>query len=52
MPKRRSWTRAEVKALRSLAGRKTANAIGRTLKRSAAAVRFKAHTERIPLAMK
>ena len=50
--KKTPWTPAHVKSLRRLAGRKTVAAIGRELKRTAAAVRFKAHTERISLAMK
>jgi hypothetical protein len=55
MPPRRKrvpWTPAHVKALRRLAGRKSAQAIARELKRSVSAVRFKAHTERVSLAMK
>jgi hypothetical protein len=52
MAKRRAWTAVDVRVLRSFAGRKTAKAIGRALKRSEAAVRFKAHTKRIRLAMK
>lgn len=52
MARRRAWTADHVKTLRRLAGRKTVKAIGRTLKRSEAAVRFKAHTEGISLAMK
>ena len=52
MPKRRAWTPADVKMLRSLAGKKSAKAISRALKRSEAAVRFKAFTKRIRLAMK
>jgi DNA-binding NarL/FixJ family response regulator len=52
MAKRRLWTNAEVKTLRSLAGSKSVKAIGRALKRSESAVRFKAHMKRIPLAMK
>ena len=50
--KYRSWTPADLKLLRSLAGRQSVKAIGRTLKRSEAAVRFKAFTKRIKLAMK
>lgn len=46
------WTPAHVKLLRRLAGRKTVKAIGRELKRTEAALRFKAHTEGISLAMK
>jgi uncharacterized protein YciI len=55
MPRTRKvtpWTPAHVKQLQRLAGRKTVKAIGRDLKRSEAAVRFKAHVERISLAMK
>lgn len=52
MKKRRTWSRADVKVLRTLAGRKSARAIGRALSRSEAAVRYKAHTKRIRLAMK
>lgn len=52
MPKRRLWTRADVKLLRSLAGKKGAKAIGRALKRSEPAVRFKAHAAGISLALK
>lgn len=55
MPRTRKvtpWTDAHVKLLRRLAGRKSVKAISRELKRSEAAVRFKAHTERISLAMK
>jgi hypothetical protein len=52
MPPRRPWTRADLKVLRTLAGRKSVKAIGRALRRTEAAVRFKAHTKRIALAMK
>jgi hypothetical protein len=52
MLKRRLWTRTDIKTLRTLAGGKTAKAIGRTLRRTEAAVRFKAHTKRIKLAVK
>jgi hypothetical protein len=52
MLERRPWTRVDVKTPRTLAGRKTVKAIGRTLRRTEAAVRFKAHTKRIKLAMK
>lgn len=52
MPKRRPWTRDDVKTLRSLAGKKTAKAIGKALKRSELAVRYKAHTAGVSLAMK
>jgi len=41
-----------VNRLRRLAGRKSVKAIGRELKRTEAAIRYKAHTERISLAMK
>jgi hypothetical protein len=46
------WTPAHVKMLRKLSGKKSAKAIGRALKRSESAVRFKAWSERISLAMK
>lgn len=46
------WTPAHVNRLRRLAGRKSVKAIGRELKRTEAAIRYKAHTERISLAMK
>lgn len=49
--KRIPWTPANVKLLRQLAGRKTPKAIARELKRTEAAVRFKAHTSNISLAM-
>ncbi len=52
MPKRRPWTRADLKILRTLAGHKSVKTIGHTLRRTEAAVRFKAHTKRITLAMK
>jgi uncharacterized protein YciI len=55
MPRTRKvilWTPAHVKQLRRLAGRKSVKVIGRELKRTEAAVRFKAHMERISLAMK
>jgi hypothetical protein len=41
-----------MKLLRSLAGRERAARIARKLKRSVLAVRFKAHTHRISLALK
>jgi len=50
--KRIPWTPTDVKRLRRLAGRKSVKAIGRELKRTEAAIRYKAHTERISLAMK
>jgi hypothetical protein len=52
MTKRRAWTRADLRVLRTLAGRKSVKTIGRTLRRTEAAVRFKAHTKRIALALK
>lgn len=50
--KRALWTASDEKLLRRLAGRKSAQAIGRELKRTAAAVRFKAHLLEISLALK
>jgi hypothetical protein len=52
MAKRRLWTRPDIKLLRSLAGKKSAKAIGRALKRSESAVRFKAHATGVSLALK
>lgn len=49
--KRIPWTSANLKLLRQLAGRKTPQVIARELKRTVAAVRFKAHTSNISLAM-
>jgi hypothetical protein len=46
------WTPSDVKSLRRLAGRQSVSAICRQLKRTEAAVRYKAHTEGIPLAMR
>lgn len=46
------WTSEEIKLLRRLTGHKSAAAIGRALKRSEAAVRFKAHMEGVSLAVK
>jgi hypothetical protein len=46
------WNAAHVKLLKKLSGKKSAKAIGRELKRSESAVRFKAWSERISLAMK
>ena len=56
MPKKKAikrvpWTPANLKLLRRLAGRKTPKVIARELKRTEAAVRFKAHTSNISLAM-
>jgi len=47
--KRVLWTAADVKLLRQQAGKQTLAQLGRTLKRSAAAVRFKASSLRISL---
>lgn len=55
MPRMRKivpWTAAHVKQLRHLAGRQSVKAIGRALKRSEAAVRFKAHMQGISLALR
>ena len=40
--KRKSWTAAEVKLLRQGAGKKTARALGKALKRTEASIRQKA----------
>jgi hypothetical protein len=50
--KRVLWTAAELKLLRKLAGRQGVRRIARQLKRSEAAVRFKAWQKRIKLAVK
>jgi hypothetical protein len=50
--KRVLWSTAELKLLRTLAGRESARRIARKLKRSLQAVRFKAHAKRISLALK
>ena len=50
--KRILWTSSDIKLLRSLAGRESVSRIARRLKRSEAAVRFKAWEKRIPLAMR
>jgi len=50
--KRVLWTSTDVKLLRNLAGKQTVARIARASKRSVAAVRFKAHTKRIRLAMR
>jgi hypothetical protein len=47
--KRVLWTAADLKALRQQAGKKSLAQIARALKRSAAAVRFKASFHRISL---
>jgi len=46
------WSSTDVKQLRRLAGRQSVARIARTLKRSVAAVRIKAHTKWIRLAMR
>jgi len=50
--KKVTWSGAEVKLLRALAGRKSSKQIARQLKRTEAAVRFKAWQKRIRLAVK
>jgi hypothetical protein len=50
--KRVLWTAAELKLLKQLAGRQGVRRIARQLKRSEAAVRFKAWQKRIKLAVK
>ena len=50
--KRVLWTASELKILRKLAGKQGARLIARHLKRSAAAVRFKAWQKRIKLAVR
>jgi hypothetical protein len=50
--KRILWTSDELKLLRKLAGRQNVSRIARQLKRSEAAVRFKAWQKRIKLAVK
>jgi hypothetical protein len=50
--KRVIWTSADLKLLRTLAGRESAARIARKLKRTVQAVRFKAHANRISLAMR
>jgi hypothetical protein len=55
MPRKRTinrWTTSDTKKLRQLAGKKAAGPIGRLLKRSEAAVRFKAHALGLSLAVK
>jgi len=47
--KRVLWTASEIKVLRQLAGKKSLAQLSRVLKRSAAAVRFKASLLRISL---
>ena len=50
--KRVVWTVDELKILRKLAGKESVKKIARQLKRSEAAVRFKAWQRRIKLAVK
>jgi hypothetical protein len=50
--KRVLWTAGELKLLKKLAGRQGVRRIARQLKRSEAAVRFKAWQKRIKLAVK
>jgi len=50
--KRVLWTSAELKTLKKLAGKQGVRKIARQLKRSEAAVRFKAWQKRIKLALK
>ena len=50
--KRNPWTAADVKAIRSLAGKQSAKAIGRGLKRTEGAVRQKALVLGISLRVK
>jgi len=52
-PKKRvRWTAADLKLLRKEAGKKTLVELGRALKRSPAAVRFKASLHRISLRLR
>jgi len=50
--KRVLWTATELKLLKKMAGRQGVRKIARQLKRSEAAVRFKAWQKRIKLALK
>ena len=50
--KKVAWSAADMKLLRKLAGRERAAGIARKLKRTVLAVRFKAHTKRISLALR
>jgi hypothetical protein len=50
--KRQRWTTADLKQLKTLAGRRKASAIARQLRRTEPAVRWKAHIEGISLAMR
>jgi hypothetical protein len=46
------WTGQDLKALRKMAGKESKAGIARALKRSVAAVQYKAHIHRISLAMR
>lgn len=48
--KRVDWSAADVKVLKGYAGKRSAKQIGKVLKRSESAVRFKAHTLKLSLA--
>ncbi len=50
--KRVPWSPADLKLLKQLAGRQAPKVIARKLKRTEAAVRFKAHMSSVSLAMK
>jgi len=50
--KRIAWTAADLKLLKSLAGKQPVSKIARQLKRSEAGVRFQAHKKRVSLALK
>jgi hypothetical protein len=50
--KRVLWTAVELKALRKLAGKESVRKVARQLKRSEAAVRFKAWQLRVKLAVR
>jgi hypothetical protein len=50
--KRVLWTASELKLLKKMAGRQGVRKIARQLKRSEAAVRFKAWQKRIKLALR
>ena len=49
--KRKAWSTADLKSLRDLAGKKSVAKIARVLKRTPAAVAYKAHVKQISLAM-
>ncbi len=46
------WTAQDLQALRKMAGQQSKAGIARALKRSVAAVQYKAHIHRISLAMR